>query len=248
MADYTLINFQDRGGSNTGKPRISAANLNKMDAAVLDAATHHKRGTFAAMPAASAANKNWIYWAYDTGERFISNGATWDPLPVGNGALQDGAVTLAKLGASVATVLPATGEKAALAGKAGRLDAPSGGINAAPGDLNRYLLQSNFTARFVDIPAAGGGTTTFYETGLWLVSSHYGFSHDNPVTRAAIVMMSHYTDGSNQKRAFVLTQGGFANIVTTSYAVINDGLATAALQVTSSHGNTRTFFQRLSGI
>lgn len=64
-------------------PAANADELNKLGAGIQDAAQHHKRGTEASMPAAAAGNKNWIWFATDTGAWYFSTGAAWVLLAYG---------------------------------------------------------------------------------------------------------------------------------------------------------------------
>lgn len=203
MADYTTVNWLNRTGSNTGKPRISAANLNRMEAGILDASTHHKRGTFAAMPAASAANKNWIYWAYDTGERYMSDGVTWNPLPVGNGALQTGAVSNTKLGAGAVTwdkIATSLGNNPMLAA---------------------WLAVTTYGAqlRFKEVAVAAGGsnimqTTDYPATGLLLVHALRANDSANTAFSILAVHCDYYTN-----RLTSIHNGPFQNGNASTFAV-----------------------------
>lgn len=95
-------------------PPVGPAQLNAFDDGLADAHADQEYGTRAARPAASTAKKNHIYWAYDTGERFLCDGTTWQPLTVGTAGLQDGAVTPAKLATATTQqwrdILTVTGE------------------------------------------------------------------------------------------------------------------------------------------
>lgn len=95
------MQYVKRNFTQGAPPAMNEANLDAMDDAIADAHADQEYGTLAARPAASQAKANHIYWAYDTGERFLCDGTQWLPLTVGNGSLQDGAVSLAKLGAAV---------------------------------------------------------------------------------------------------------------------------------------------------
>lgn len=58
--------------------KVGPTRLNALEAGVGDAATHHKSGTYAARPPATAANKNWTYFATDAGVLYCNfDGATW---------------------------------------------------------------------------------------------------------------------------------------------------------------------------
>lgn len=247
--DYTI-----RGPwHDDAAPDILAADLDAMEAGIQDASTHHKRGTLAAMPAAGPANKNWIYWAYDTGERFMSNGVAWQALPVGTNALIDSSVTTAKvadtaitsgkLAAAVSARLAANSDQVgALAGLAGFNGQPAA-TRSTPSDSLRYMLASNIAGRFTDLSAAGN--FLWFEQGLWLVQSVFGFSASDNTPRASLVYASLSTGGEGIKFVTVMATAGNTTNVTVSHVAENNGSGVGGLRVTASLGNTRTFFTRL---
>lgn len=74
MADYSPDTFVN----DSGPPFAGATELNKLGVGVQDAAQHHKSGLYANRPPASAANKNWLYYATDVGRLYGNfDGATW---------------------------------------------------------------------------------------------------------------------------------------------------------------------------
>lgn len=86
MADYSLQTWVDETGIGDGTV-FTAARMNAMEAGIDDAAEHHKIGLFADMPAASAANKNWLYVATDPSSSkagiYRSDGTAWTKVPIG---------------------------------------------------------------------------------------------------------------------------------------------------------------------
>lgn len=77
MAEFTPTTW-----NNDAAPDITAEQLNRMEAGILDAVTHHKEyETPGDMPAASAANRNWLAHVNSTGISYINfDGATWTPI------------------------------------------------------------------------------------------------------------------------------------------------------------------------
>jgi hypothetical protein len=76
MADYTQQTWVDETGVGDGT-LYTAARMTAMEAGIKDAAEHHKTGLDSAKPVATAANKNWRYFATDTGIEYQSDGTTW---------------------------------------------------------------------------------------------------------------------------------------------------------------------------
>jgi hypothetical protein len=239
--DYTYVGWQE-----AAPPYVSGGNLLKMDQGIMDAHNDQEYGTFATMPPASAAKKNHIYWAWDTGERFKCDGTQWLPLTVGNAGLQDGAVSLAKLGAGVTAQLPSTSEKASFPGIGGMQNFLPVGYNNSgqPGSANKVLLQGAVRSFWVDHPG-GGASIDVFETGLWLVNSVYGFQDDALTTRCSLAMMTYSTGGEGLRTCVILATGGYTRNVTVTHNAFNPDTTTGALRITASHGNTRTFFRSL---
>lgn len=77
MADYGVQTYVDDDGSGSTGTAFTKARMDHMEAGIDDAAEHHKRGLFSALPAAAAANKNWTYDCSDTGQQLISTGSAW---------------------------------------------------------------------------------------------------------------------------------------------------------------------------
>lgn len=78
MSDYTPQTWVDDDGSGTVGTVLSAARLNNLEAGVRDAAQDSKqRGTLASRPAASAANKNWLWVNSADGSLTYSDGSGW---------------------------------------------------------------------------------------------------------------------------------------------------------------------------
>jgi hypothetical protein len=78
MADYTGTTWVDDDGTDSVGTVFTAARMNNIEAGILDAVNAHARGTYAARPAAAAANKNWLYYAYDVGVLYRSHGFAWE--------------------------------------------------------------------------------------------------------------------------------------------------------------------------
>lgn len=82
MADYTQTTWVEK------VTKVGPTRMNAIEAGLKDAAEHNKTGLSSARPAASSANKNWIWRESDTGRSFYSDGTSWLPLGggVGKGA------------------------------------------------------------------------------------------------------------------------------------------------------------------
>lgn len=89
MADFVKTTWVDNSD-----PAITAAQLNRIEAGILDAIQAWKTGTLAARPAANAASRYWAYFATDdTGGTLYVNfdGANWTKVASGLSAAGGGA-------------------------------------------------------------------------------------------------------------------------------------------------------------
>lgn len=85
MADYTVQIYVDESGAGDGTT-FTKAIMDHIEAGIKDAAEHNRIGTFAGMPPASAANKNWLYIVTDATDKaglYRSDGAAWAKMTVG---------------------------------------------------------------------------------------------------------------------------------------------------------------------
>lgn len=226
MADYT----KQGPFIEDAAPPVGPAQLNAFDDAIKDAAEHNRYGTLAARPAAAATNKGHIYWAYDTGQQFRSNGVSWDELA----SLQ----------------LPTAGEKAALATRLGgpSWNVPGLGYQPPPGSGNRYLAEVDRAIKFYDIPSAGGGTVDFWPgDGYWMVKSVYGFHYDANLTSTALIGCVRGTFDGATRRISIRDQWTAAYNVSVTFSVVNPDTTSAVIRATASHGNTRIFLWEYRG-
>lgn len=83
MADYAPTVWVDDDGSGTVGTPFTAARMNKMEAAIDDAAEHNEKGLYVNLPAADAAHKNHLF--KDQYNRlWYCDGSTWEKVGVGN--------------------------------------------------------------------------------------------------------------------------------------------------------------------
>lgn len=236
MADYTK-----RGPFVPDlPPAFSPAVANAMEDGIKDAAEHHRRGTLAARPPASALNKNHVYWAYDTGERFLSDGATWNPLPVGTAGLQDGAVSLAKLGTGVTALLPSAAEKAAMAGE--------GDSHAVPSSSNPFLTKDDRDVRMFDL-LSGTTLDMTLPSGLWICEAVYGFVRAHATIGSAILVTQIATFDGATKFASIMASTNRWSASSLAWSIINDGTPSMQFRMTVGgfFGQIRVFATRLTG-
>ena len=147
-------------------------------------------------------------------------------------------------------VLLDAGGLQALQGWGGQQNFSPQGYTQTPGDLNRFLLESSVRSFHVDI--AGSGSVNVFESGLWLVTSVYGFQDDagsaaggGGVVRGSLVLMSWSTGGEGLKGVSVIATGGYGRNVNCTHTAVNHDTASGALQISTTNGNTRTFFRSL---
>jgi hypothetical protein len=121
MGDYTPTTWVDDDGSLTVGTPFSALRMNNIEAGVEDAAELSKqRGAVTSRPAASAANKNWL-WTDTDGTLYYSDGTAWYTINGGGGRVMKPVswaiavnVNIASPGVTIDGVSPATGERVLL--------------------------------------------------------------------------------------------------------------------------------------
>lgn len=80
MADYSRTTWVDDDGTYLVGTAITAARMNAIEYGIEDAAEHNQAGNLSSRPAAASGNKNWLYFATDTGQLFRSDGSAWSEI------------------------------------------------------------------------------------------------------------------------------------------------------------------------
>lgn len=197
------MQYVKRNFTQNAPPAINETSLDAMDDAIADAHADQEYGTFAARPVASQAKKNHVYWAYDTGERFLCDGTQWLPLTVGNGSLQTGAVSNTKLGQGAVTY-----------------DKIATWLGNNP-MLAAWLATTTYGSqlRFKEVAVAAGGTNILHTsdypaTGLLLVHALRANDSANTAFSILAVHCDFYTN-----RLTAIHNGPFQNGNASAFAV-----------------------------
>lgn len=138
---------------------------------------------------------------------------------------------------------PNATQKNALPGRGPGISGPSWsmpgvGYNPPPGDLNRYLAESDRKALWWDLPS--GGTLDFWPgDGYWLVKAYYGYHYDADMNGFASVYCARYTSDGATRHISIRDQYSPAINTTVVFSVVNNNSLTGVIRAVASHGNTR---------
>jgi hypothetical protein len=169
VADYATQTFVDDDGSATTGTVLTKAIMDHIEAGIADAASHHRIGLFASMPAAAAANKNWLWIATDTdgsGGLYLSDGSTWSKVltPI-DGQFGDGSDGSWTALTTPTNVLANPDAEGSVSGWSGFFT--GGGSGSGPNRVSDAGAGSgSFAFELSETSATGAGVLLMYPAGI----------------------------------------------------------------------------------
>jgi hypothetical protein len=158
--------------------KVGPTRMNAIEAALADASTHHKRGTWAAIPAADAASKNWTYWCTDRGVLYGNfDGATWTR--IGGDAPLGGIVEDAHFAGAAGTgFLSCDGQAVSRTTYADLFaalvqDGSNGNITTGSNQITSTIPPNITPGMFIEAPGIPAGTrvvSNVFSAGFWTVT------------------------------------------------------------------------------